>query len=93
MSKAHVLITPKKGKHKSQPWTYTIDKPGGAPLETANERYTRRRSAVRGALRALDAQSSSGLPGRTWSYTGGYAWFWKGPKGKVYPIKVVEPKK
>lgn len=48
-----ILVILKKGKHKTQPWTYTIDKPGGGPAVTVKERYAARRSAYRGALRHL----------------------------------------
>ena len=51
--KATVVVTLKKGKHKTQPWTFSIDDVGGAPNATVAERYTDSKSAKRGALRAL----------------------------------------
>jgi hypothetical protein len=57
-----ILVILKKGKHKTQPWTYTIDKPGGGPAVTVKERYAARRSAYRGALRHLGLWAPEGFP-------------------------------
>jgi hypothetical protein len=84
----HVYL--KKGKHKSQPWTFLIDLPGGAPMETKRTRYARKDSAQRGALRMLGAVTSGGTPGTEWGYTGGFKWFYKTTKGKFYPVEFTE---
>jgi hypothetical protein len=73
--KAQVVITITKGKHKTQPYSFAIDKPGGGPVETARERYTTRRAAIRGALRKLGAYTEGGQARATYAH-----------KGKVYPI-------
>lgn len=52
---AQITITINKSKHPSQPWTFTIDKPGPASKETKRERYTRKWNAKMGALRSLGA--------------------------------------
>ena len=52
---AHILVTIKKDKHASQPFTFLIDKPGPAKKETKRERYTRKWNAKLGALRSLGA--------------------------------------
>lgn len=80
MATAQVLITIKKSRHKSQPYTYTIDKPGGAPLETAAERYATKRNAIKGALRRLGAYNPTTVGAAKWT----------SPKGKVYPINIAE---
>lgn len=51
--KKPIVITIKETRHKKQPWTYTIDKPGTGPMETKQERYSRIWTAKRGALRQL----------------------------------------
>ncbi len=51
--KKPIVITIKETRHKRQPWTYTIDKPGTGPMETKQERYSRIWTAKRGALRQL----------------------------------------
>lgn len=51
--KKPIVITIKETRHKKQPWTYTIDKPGKGPMETKEERYSRIWTAKRGALRQL----------------------------------------
>lgn len=57
----HVTIKITEGKHTSQPWTYTIDKPGGGPLETKRVRYGRKSDCKRGALRELEARKEGDL--------------------------------
>ena len=51
--KKPIVITIKETRHKKQPWTYTIDKPGTGPMETKEERYSRIWTAKRGALRHM----------------------------------------
>lgn len=51
--KKPILVILKKTRHKSQPWTFIIDRPGKAPVNEVRERYTSRRAAHRGALRNL----------------------------------------
>jgi hypothetical protein len=53
----NILLT--KGRHKTQPWTFTIDKPGSQSGETKRERYTTKKTAKRGALRALGVWTGS----------------------------------
>lgn len=53
---ANITVTIKKDKHATQPFTYLIDKPGPAKKETKRERYTRKATAKRGALRSLGAE-------------------------------------
>ena len=51
--KKPIVITIIETRHKTQPWTYTIDKPGTGPMETKQERYSRIWTAKRGALRQM----------------------------------------
>lgn len=82
MSKnASVKIKATKGKHKKQPWTYTIDAPGRGPDETVRERFANRRNALRSALRKLGA----------WNNASGFGT----PrmcviKGRTYPIVIID---
>lgn len=48
-----IVITIIETRHKTRPWTYTINKPGTGPMETKQERYSRIWTAKRGALRQL----------------------------------------
>lgn len=48
-----VYVYLKKGRHRTQPWTFTIDEPGVGPVTTKRERYARKFTAKRGALRML----------------------------------------
>lgn len=50
-----VVITITKTRRKTQPYTFSIDKPGAARKETKSEYYCSRGSARRGALRQLGA--------------------------------------
>ena len=76
-----VIVTLKKGRHKSQPWTFVINGPGNAPNTTNDERYADRRGAKRGALRFLDARTwPSLISGREWFFNGSYKWVT--PKGR-----------
>lgn len=49
----------KEGRHATQPWTFTIDRPGAQKKETKSERYARLFTAKRGALRMIGARKSS----------------------------------
>lgn len=72
---AHILVTITRSKHPTQPWTFSIDKPGPQGKETKRERYTRKATAKRGALRQLGAVK----------YGDGV---WEAAiKGKVYAVK------
>jgi hypothetical protein len=51
-----VLVTVTKGRHKKQPYSFSIDKPGPARQETRTERYSTDRNAVRAAMRILGAK-------------------------------------
>lgn len=46
----------REGRHATQPWTFTIDRPGSQNKETKSERYARLFTAKRGALRMLGGQ-------------------------------------
>ena len=48
-----IIVTLKQGRHKTQPWTFTIDRPGPQKGETKRERYVSMWSATRGAARKL----------------------------------------
>lgn len=65
-----IIITIKKGKHKTQPYTFDIDRTGPAKGETKKERYTTPFSAKRGALRMLGAnfrdEVIKGKPVKQW---------------------------
>lgn len=52
--KKGIVINVHKGKHKSQPWTFTIDMPGAIQSTKVPERYSCKKAAIRGALRKLD---------------------------------------
>lgn len=45
----------REGRHATQPWTFTIDRPGSQNKETKSERYARLFTAKRGAKRMLGA--------------------------------------
>jgi S-adenosylmethionine:tRNA-ribosyltransferase-isomerase (queuine synthetase) len=51
-----IYVTLKEGRHKTQPWTFTIDRPGPQKGETKRERYVSMWSAKRGACRVLGAK-------------------------------------
>ena len=60
-----IYVYLKKGRHKTQPWTFIIDEPGVGPVSTKRERYARKFTAKRGALRMLGAvQFGTTLSGR-----------------------------
>lgn len=72
---ASILVTITRSKHPTQPWTFTINKPGPQGKETKRERYTRKWNAKLGALRQLGAiRHGAGV----WEAT---------IKGKVYAIR------
>jgi hypothetical protein len=48
-----IIVTLKKGRHKTQPWTFTVDRPGPQSKETKQERYVTMTTARRGACRVL----------------------------------------
>jgi hypothetical protein len=50
-----IYVTLKEGRHKTQPWTFTIDRPGPQNKETKRERYVTMTTAKRGACRVLGA--------------------------------------
>ncbi len=49
----------KKGKHPTQPYTFTINKPGPAGKETKKERFATTKTAKRGAMRQLGCWNGS----------------------------------
>jgi hypothetical protein len=52
---APIVVTIKEGRHATQPWTFTVNRPGPQAKETKSERYARLFTAKRGALRMLGA--------------------------------------
>lgn len=58
--KTPVVVTIKKSRHATQPFTFVIDDPGPGPKVTVKERYVSYSSAKRGALRKLRAVSHLG---------------------------------
>lgn len=73
-----IYIRLKKGRHKTQPWTFEVDKPGNASKQTKRERYVAKWSAFRGAIRQL------GLKWQGLKY--GYI---VTIKGKERPVKMI----
>jgi hypothetical protein len=55
MAKTEVRIIVKRGRHKTQPYSFVIDNPGKGPEESVQERYTERTKCIRGALRKIGA--------------------------------------
>lgn len=51
-----IVVTLKRTRHKTQPWTFNIDRPGPQKGETKAERYATMWSAKRGACRVLGAK-------------------------------------
>lgn len=58
-----ITVTLSEGKHATQPWTVTIDRPGKAEPYRMKQRYCDRRSAHRGACRNLKAGRVFDVPG------------------------------
>lgn len=54
-NKAPIEVTITKGAHKTQPFTYAIDKPGPGAKETKQERYATASNARRAAAKELSA--------------------------------------
>jgi len=50
-----IYVHLKEGRHKTQRWTFAIDRPGPQSKETKSERYATMWSAWRGARRVLGA--------------------------------------
>lgn len=80
MAKKSVKVTITKTKHKGKQ-KYAVRIEQGKTDLLLSQRYTRPHSAERGALRKLDARTSSGAIGREWNYTGGFTWYT--PKGQM----------
>ena len=53
-----IYVHLKEGTHKTQPWTFTIDKPGPQDDETKRERYVTMTTARRGACRVLAVENN-----------------------------------
>lgn len=60
MAKKPIEVIITKGKHKTQPYTVTIDPPGKAESTKLRQRYVSAFTARRGALRHLKARTSLG---------------------------------
>jgi hypothetical protein len=77
-----VYVYLKETRHKTQPWTFIIDRPGPQNKETKAERYATAWSAKRGAIRKLGAY--------TFGTTLGGENFWvMTAKKKLYPVKFI----
>lgn len=71
--KKPVVVTIIEGKHKTQPWTFSVDKPGPGPSGTVKERYTRQHSCKMGAVRWLGGYVQRGyIADKDRHYTIGY---------------------
>jgi hypothetical protein len=82
-----IYVHLKEGKHKTQPWTFTIDRPGPQSKETKLERYVTMTTAWRGARRKLGAfEYGTNLKGETF-----YVVAEKG--GKLRPVKRIIDKR
>jgi hypothetical protein len=73
-----IYVTLKEGRHKTQPWMFTIDRPGPQKGETKRERYVSMWSAKRGALRVLQVEEKGVTPCSSYTI-----------KGKVRPVKFI----
>jgi hypothetical protein len=73
-----IYVTLKEGRHKTQPWTFTIDRPGPQKKETKAEWYATMYSAKRGALRVLQVEEKGIAPCSSYTI-----------KGKVRPVKFI----
>lgn len=80
--KAEIVITFKKGRHKTQPWTFIIDRPGKNPMVTARERYVTYTTARRGALRMVGVYD--GFTTNEW-------WGRGIINGRSYRVRLVKP--
>jgi hypothetical protein len=76
MSKAPapIVVTIKEGRHATQPWTFTVNRPGPQAKETKSERYARLYTAKRGAKRMLG------------TYTQNQVGVYADHNGKVHPV-------
>jgi hypothetical protein len=82
-----IYVHLKEGKHKTQPWTFTIDRPGAPEGETKRQRYVTMTTAWRGARRMLGAfEYGTNLKGKTF-----YVVAEKG--GKLRPVKRIIDKR
>ena len=67
--KKPVVVTIKKTRHKTQPYTFVVDD-GRGPDLTVRERYTRSNGAQRGAVRMLGGYTQRGyIPDKERYYT------------------------
>ena len=73
---APIVVTIKEGRHATQPWTFTVNRPGPQNKETKSERYARLFTAKRGALRMVK--------GYRMDYTGGFEAV---NNGKFVPVR------
>ena len=89
--KTPVIVTIKKGKHATQPFTYVIDDPGPGPKLKVTARYAEERKAAKGALRKLKAVTRglgtpvNGVDMSVWFYV------WLTPDGRE--IQFIRPKR
>lgn len=89
--KTPVIVTIKKGKHATQPFTYVIDDPGPGPKIKVTARYAEERKAAKGALRKLKAVTRglgtpvNGVDMSVWFYV------WLTPDGRE--IQFIRPKR
>jgi hypothetical protein len=74
-----IIVTLKETRHNTQPWTFTIDRPGPQKGETKRERYVSMWSAKRGACRVLGA----------WRPWNDKDWGVDERNGRVRPVKFI----
>jgi hypothetical protein len=84
MSLKPITVILKETRHKSQPWTFTIDRPGPQRGETKLERYASKRSAKRGAARKLVAGAF-----QSWDGLLKAGCLWHDPSGSCRPVKFI----
>ena len=77
---APIVVTIKEGRHATQPWTFTVNRPGPQNKETKSERYARLYTAKRGALRMVNASPFGTTLGGSKFYAV------PGPNGKIIPV-------
>ena len=86
-----MIITIKKGKHATHPYTFKIDDPGPGPKLKVTARYAEERKAAKGALRKLKAVTRglgtpvNGVDMSVWFYV------WLTPDGRE--IQFIRPKR
>ena len=89
--KTPVIVTIKKGKHATQPFTYVIDDPGPGPKLKVDDRYAEERKAAKGALRKLKALTMGLETPVNQTTMSVWIYVWKTPDGRS--IEFIRPKR